>query len=82
VFSKEKRTYPPELIVPGRKALNKLNEVRRKLGDETSSTSEALRKTLPSEQAEAPDDLLMKEQLDFIYNLANDLEKTITAIIG
>ena len=76
VFSKEKRTYPPGLIVPGRKALNKLNEVRKKLGEEIPGTSEALKKSLPSEQIETADDLLIKEQLDFIYNLANDLEKT------
>ncbi len=82
VFSKEKRAYPPGIIVPGRKALNKLNEVRKKLGDETSITSEALKKSLPPEQIETADDLLIKEQLNFIYNLANDLEKTTNAIIG
>ena len=44
VFSKEKRTYPPGLIVPGRKALNKLNEVRKKLGDETSDYIRSFKK--------------------------------------
>jgi uncharacterized membrane protein YccC len=82
VFSKEKRTYPPALIVPGRKALNKLNEIRKKLGEENPGTSEALKKKLPPEQIETADDLLIKQQLDFIYNLANDLEKTTNAIIG
>src|SRR6185295_17055468 len=82
VFSKEKRTYPPELITPGRKAVNKLNEIRKKLGDETVGTPASLKKSLPPEQIATADDLLMKEQLDFIYNLANDLEKTTTAIVG
>src|SRR4030095_1298405 len=82
VFSKEKRTYPAELIAPGKKAVNKLNEVRKKLGDDTAITSEALKKSSPFGQIETPDDLLVKEQLDFIYNLANDLEKTTNAIIG
>jgi uncharacterized membrane protein YccC len=82
VFSKEKRTYRPEIIAPGKKALNKLNEVRKMLGDETATTSELLKKTLQSGQIETADDRLMKEQLDFIYNLANDLEKTTNAIIG
>ena len=82
VFSKEKRTYPLELIAPGKKAVNKLNEVRRKLGDDTAIASEALKKSLPSGQIETADDLLLKEQLDFIYNLAGDLEKTTNAIIG
>ena len=82
VFSKEKRAYPPALIVPGRKALNKLNEIRKKLGEENPGTSEALKKKLPPEQIETADDLLIKQQLDFIYNLANDLEKTTNAIIG
>jgi uncharacterized membrane protein YccC len=82
VFSKEKRTYAPGLIVPGRKALNKLSEVRKKLGDETAVTSAALKKSLPPEQIETADDLLIKEQLNFIYNLTNDLEKTTNAIVG
>jgi hypothetical protein len=82
VFSKEKRTYPPGLIVPGRKALNKLNEVRKKLGEEVPVTSEVFKRSLPSEQIETADDLLIKEQLNFIYNLTNDLEKTTTSIIG
>jgi hypothetical protein len=82
VFSKEKRAYPPALIVPGRKALNKLNEIRKKLGEENPGTSEAFKKKLPPEQIETADDLLIKQQLDFIYNLANDLEKTTNAIIG
>ncbi len=81
VFSKEKRTYASDLILPGKKALNKLNEIRKKLGDETIVTPTSLKKSLPPEQT-APDDLLLKEQLEFIYNLANDLEKTTNAIIG
>jgi uncharacterized membrane protein (TIGR01666 family) len=82
VFAKEKMAYRPELIIPGKKALKKLNEVRRKLGDETPVASDTLRKSLPSEQTETADDRLLKEQLEFIYNLANDLDKTTTAIIG
>ena len=82
VFSKERKTYPAELIIPGKKALNKLNEVRKKLADETVMTSEVLKKNLSSEQTETADDRLIKEQLDFIYILANDLDKTTTAIIG
>jgi uncharacterized membrane protein (TIGR01666 family) len=82
VFSNEQRTYSPELIAPGRKALNKLNEVRKKLGDETAASPEPLKKTSQTEQIETDDDRLMKQQLDFIYSLANDLEKTTNAIIG
>jgi len=82
VFSKEKRTYPPELTAPGKKALNKLSEVRKKLGDQITIAPDISKKNLPAEQIETADDRLMKEQLDFIYNLANDLEKTANAIIG
>src|SRR4030095_2064485 len=82
VFSKDKKTYLPELITPGRKALNKLNEVRKKLGDETAITPEVLKKSFPFEEIRTADDRLIKEQLDFIDNLANDLEKTTNAIIG
>jgi uncharacterized membrane protein YccC len=82
VFSKDKKTYLPELITPGRKALNKLNDVRKKLGDETAMATETLKKGLPFEQNATADDLLIEEQLNFIYNLANDLEKTTNTIIG
>jgi len=82
VFSKDKITYPPEIVTPGRKALNKLNEVRKKLGDETSTATEALKRGLPPDQIATADDPSIKKQLDFIYNLANDLEKTTNAIIG
>ena len=82
VFSKEKRAFPQELIIPGKKALNKLNEVRKKLGDETATTPLILKTDLAAGQIETADDRLMKEQLDFINNLANDLEKTTHTIIG
>ena len=82
VFSKEKKAYPPELIAPGKKALNKLNEVRKKLGDQTIIAADISKKSSPPEQIETADDRLMKEQLDFIYNLAKDLEKTTNSIIG
>jgi uncharacterized membrane protein (TIGR01666 family) len=82
VFAKEKIAYRPELIIPGKKALNKLNEVRKRLGDQTAITPEPSKKNLASEEIGTADDRLIKEQLDFIYNLANDLEKTTNAIIG
>lgn len=82
VFAKEKRAYPAELIIPGRKAVKKLNEVRKKLGDEVAIAPEALKKDLRPAQIETADDRLTKEQLDFIYNLATDVEKTTNAIIG
>jgi len=82
VFSNEKRAYPQEFIIPGRKALNKLNEVRKRLGDETVTTFPILKTNLPAGQIETPDDRLIKEQLDFINNLASDLEKTTKTIIG
>jgi uncharacterized membrane protein YccC len=82
VFSKEKRAYPPEIIIPGRRALTRLNEIRKKMGDETSISPEPLKKRLSFEQIETADDRLIKEQLDFINNLAIDLEKTTSAIIG
>jgi len=82
VFAKEKIAYRPELIIPGKKALNKLNEVRKRLEDQTAITPEPSKKNLASEEIGTADDRLIKEQLDFIYNLANDLEKTTNAIIG
>ena len=64
-----KRVYPPGLIRAAKKSKsNILNEVRKKLGEEIPVTSEALKKTSPAANW-TTDDLLIKEQLDFIYNL-------------
>ena len=82
ILSKEIRNYPSELILLGRKTLNKLNESRKKLGDELPNEQGSVTRSTLSTQVMTPDDLLMKEQLNFIYNLSNDLEKTSVAIIG
>jgi hypothetical protein len=81
IFSNERRDYPPELILIGKKIINKLNECRKKLGDQTMIMQETFKKNSTGGNIESPDDALLKEQLDFIYNLSNDLEKNVGAII-
>jgi hypothetical protein len=82
VIGQETRSWPAELILLAKKTLNKLDECRRKLGDEVSIEKQPSRKDVGSNRVMTADDLLMKDQLSFIHNLATDLEKNINAIIG
>ena len=81
VLAELHRTYPSDLVSIGKKALNKLNECRIKLGDIALVEKDRIRNPLVT-KSETPDDLLLREQLNFISNLANDLEKTTNAITG
>ena len=82
VLGKEARPYPGELAAIAKRALNKLNECRRKLGDTVTSEGSLSKKNLAIDQIMTPDDILMRDQLNFIYNVTNDLEKTTNTIIG
>ena len=82
LLSREVRVYPKDLIHLAKKANLNLIESTKKFGkdDETE-----LNQVTPvhSEGIElSPDDLLMKEQLNFIYKLSTDIDKTTNAIIG
>ena len=82
VLAKETRTYPGELAAIAKKAVNKLNECRKKLGDTVAGEVPLARKNPAVEQTMTTDDILLRDQLNFIYNVTNDLEKTTNAIIG
>ena len=79
LLSKEARVYPEELVHLAKKARLKINEGSKKLGahDEETSTPTLAADT---EIAESSDDLLMKEQLQFIYSVSADIDKAAGAI--
>lgn len=81
IFSKELRVYPSELIHIGRKALNKLNECSRKFGSGIVVESPPVKRIGVAEEIRTTDEQLLKEQLNFISNLATDIDKTTQAII-
>ena len=81
LLSKEARVYPNELTHLARKARLKINESSKKLGEDEQEI------TAPStvsevEKAQSSDDLMMKEQLQFIYSVSADIDKTASAIAG
>ncbi|MFL5810845.1 MAG: FUSC family protein, partial [Flavisolibacter sp.] len=73
LLSKEAGPYSPELINLTRKAYHKLNDSLKRFGEAESlpmPAEVATSETLPSK-----DDAVMKEQLNFIYNVSKDIEK-------
>jgi uncharacterized membrane protein (TIGR01666 family) len=80
VLSKEAKTYPEELIHLAKKSHSKIKESSKKFGDEKIPfIAKANQQSL--EPIESKDDVLMKEQLQFIYTVSNDIDKTLNRII-
>lgn len=80
---KEPRLHPHQLVVAAKKSLNLLYATIRRSEENTTASY------LPEKQKEqltegmetvSPDDVLLKDQLDFIYKLMLDIDKT-TAVI-
>lgn len=80
LLSRESRPYPAELVHLSKKAVHKLEETQRKLGD----TPEALKvpEAEGSPELTSADDQLMKEQLQFILKVSSDIEKISQSING
>lgn len=80
LLAKDRKGYPPELLHLSKKVYNKLDEGRKKFGE-----AEAI--ALPDdavkmETIQTEDDDLLKEQLQFIYQLSKDITKTAGELIG
>jgi uncharacterized membrane protein YccC len=77
--AKERRTYPAELVNLSRKAYHKLEESGKKIGstDELPKLLEASNE----ESISTSDEILMKEQLSFIYNVSKDIDKISTLLV-
>lgn len=79
LLSKDRNGYPVELLHLSKKVYHKLDESRRKLGD----TEDLLMpgETPVAETTAGTDDELVKEQLQFIYKISKDIDKTATTLI-
>jgi uncharacterized membrane protein (TIGR01666 family) len=80
LLAKDRKDYPPELLHLSKKIYGKLDEARKKFDDDDEFI-------LPEEAAKresnrTADDDLLKEQLQFIYQLSKDIDKTASEIIG
>jgi uncharacterized membrane protein YccC len=79
LLSKERQGYPSELLHMARKIHSKLDESRRRLDNKEELLLPGEATTNPEA---ATDDVLLKEQLQFVYKISKDIEKTATAIIS
>jgi uncharacterized membrane protein (TIGR01666 family) len=80
LLSKDRRGYPSELLHLAKKVYSKLDESRRRLGDEDDMPLPEAKGT--NEIAFTADDELTKEQLQFIDKISKDIDKTAGALIS
>jgi uncharacterized membrane protein YccC len=78
LLGKDVKPYPPELVHLAKKTYTKLDESRKKLGDEEDLP--ALAEVSPVSGQISNGDSLMKEQLSFIYGVSKDIEKTTSLV--
>lgn len=72
LLGKEPKRYSAELITLAKKSLVKLEETSVKFGDDEPMPALS---GAPSKEEVVANDGLMKEQLNFIYNVSKDIEK-------
>ena len=80
LLSKEARVYPEELAQLARKASSKIIESGKKMGGEIEDIKVHSNYS-HHEKAESSDDRLMKEQLQFIVSVSENIDK-IAGLIG
>ncbi|MDQ3278116.1 MAG: FUSC family protein, partial [Bacteroidota bacterium] len=80
LLSKDRKDYPADLLHVSKKIYSKLDEGQRTLGGTENLT--LLEEPLTTEGVWSTDDDLLKEQLQFIYQLSKDINKTASELIG
>ena len=82
LLTKEQKIYPKELILLAKRAHTRLVEGCRKLGDEKPEKVVATEKMPVAEEPEYDrDELLLREQVQFINKLSIDIDKTTGAML-
>ncbi|MDB5196620.1 MAG: hypothetical protein JWP88_991 [Flaviaesturariibacter sp.] len=80
---KEPRLHPHVLLVTVRKTIALLEESIEKLASEPVVLQQQL--TIPKDndiETVSADDVLLKDQLDFVYRLGADIDKAVAAIVA
>jgi uncharacterized membrane protein (TIGR01666 family) len=80
VLAQPKRKYPNEIIRSANKMMNALCSSLKKLDEDCKATPASDHKE--DKEVLQGDDLLLKEQLEFLYRVSVDIAKTIDKIIG
>jgi uncharacterized membrane protein (TIGR01666 family) len=80
--NKEPKQHSEQLQISAKRSLSLLLEKSSiKINNATNVTPE-LTKNAAAENASTPDDVLLKDQLDFIYKVSVDIDKTMKKIIS
>lgn len=80
VLSKKQRKYPAELIHLGKKAFENLKTSAEKFGADNFDIVLPENNLMSTDSIVSSDDVLMKEQLNFICKVSADIDKTTKAI--
>ncbi|MGZ3847626.1 MAG: FUSC family membrane protein [Flavisolibacter sp.] len=75
LLGREARPYSPQLVQLARNAYVKLEESCRKMGGGSGLPSLKIHDTPAQAPMESADDVLMQEQLNFIYRVSTDIDK-------
>jgi uncharacterized membrane protein (TIGR01666 family) len=81
IVGKEVKTYPSSIIHSAKKVMAILNQCLRRF-DEEEEQILLLNKTREASEPDGGENLLLKEQLDFIFRLTQDIDKTTKAILA
>ncbi|HVF96672.1 MAG TPA: FUSC family protein, partial [Flavisolibacter sp.] len=73
LLAKEPKNYSNDLVHLAKKCFAKLDESRLKFGDKEKMP--VLHESAGSDGTSSVEDVLLKEQLNFIYNVSKDIEK-------
>lgn len=82
VLSKEQKSYPGEIVHLAEKALKTLAASAAKFGENEMDPAAKEYRIPNTEPVLTTDDVLMKEQLNFINTVSADIDKTTKAIIA
>jgi uncharacterized membrane protein YccC len=84
ITAQNTRTFPEEIIRPSKKALTALCESMQKFDNCTAPDLESLHHSGKTSDTGLlnQEDILLKEQMDFIYRLSTDIAKTTNLIIS
>jgi len=83
LVTKEPRVHPHQVIASAKRSLAKLQEIMKTLGDTEEKAKYVVQKeTSDGNEVISRDDILVKDQLDFIYKTIADIEKNVSKIIA
>src|SRR5206468_2979063 len=81
LFAREVNKYPEELCTLAKRAYGRLKRASERFEKSDQIHPVSSNQAVTGPQALSPDDKLMKEQLEFIYKVSEDLDRLTKTII-